>query len=307
MGLLVALFFLHMLRSWRARRTPADWALPAPLPKDGKLGSYTLGPMLADGGTATVYNGTDEAGNRVAIKIPHRGPLRSKRFVRTFEREAQIGVDLRHPSIVRVFAAGVYRGGPGFARIPYFVMEFLEGQELDAILASGTLSESEAVNVARGVADALQWAHTRGVIHRDISPRNIFVTSKRSVKVMDFGISTVSERGGRKERGLAFGTPDYLAPERTREGSGADERSDLYSLGCLLYELLAGRPPFYANSAEITLQNHRRAPIPSLHAKGLASEGLDRIVQKLLAKEPVDRFQTAGELTSKLAELVPMT
>lgn len=287
-------------------RIPKDWADPAPLPKDGKLGDYQLGPMLADGGTATVYSGRDDTHQPVAIKIPHRGPLRIHSFVVNFEREAQIGVDLRHPSIVKVLKAGNYRAAP-FRRIPYFIMEFLEGQELDAILAQGTLSEKEAIGVGRGVADALQWAHARGVIHRDISPRNIFITNRRAVKVMDFGISTVNQRGprGRPSRGLAYGTPDYMSPERLTDSRTADERGDLYALGCVLYEMLTGEPPFRAETPEKTALRHRKDPIPSLYERGLASKKFDDIVGKLLAKSPKERFQTAGEVTARLADLLP--
>lgn len=292
----------------RRRRAvvPKDWGDPAPLPRDGKVGEFELGAMLADGGTATVYNGIDPQGVTVAIKIPHRGPLRNRKFVATFEREAQIGIDLRHPSIVRVLDAGTYRAG-GIPKIPYFVMEYLEGQELDQILEAGPLSATEAVGVARGVADALSWAHARGVIHRDISPRNIFVTSRRSIKVMDFGISAVSDRGpkAKKARGLAFGTPEYMAPERTQDTGNADERSDLYALGCVLYEMIAGRPPFLGETPEKTVMMQLKSPIPSLAEEGLATADVDAIVMKLLAKDPRQRFQTANEVIARLADLAP--
>ncbi|MFN8608276.1 MAG: serine/threonine-protein kinase [Vulcanimicrobiota bacterium] len=306
-GVALGVVLVGTLLSRRARaKVPKDWGEPAPLPRDGKVGEFSLGVLLADGGTATVYNGTDPQGQPVAVKIPHRGPLRNKKFVSTFEREAQIGIDLRHPSIVKVLDAGTYRAG-GISKIPYFVMEYLEGQELDQILEAGPLSSTEAVGVARGVADALSWAHARGVIHRDISPRNIFVTSRRSIKVMDFGISAVSDRGpkAKKARGLAFGTPEYMAPERTQDTGNADERSDLYALGCVLYEMIAGRPPFLGESPEKTVVMHLRSPIPSLAEQGLAKPDLDAIVMKLLAKDPKHRFQTANEVIARLADLAP--
>lgn len=289
-------------------RTAADWGDPAPLPKDGKVGEFVLGPMLADGGTATVYSAKDPAGTVVAVKIPHRGPLRFRNFVVTFEREAQIGIDLRHPSIVRVLDAGTYRAS-GYPKVPYFVMEFLDGQELDSILATGPLTEHEAIGVARGVADALSWAHARGVIHRDISPRNVFVTNRRAVKVMDFGISTVTSKAGRSKRarGLSYGTPEYLAPERMQDSGMADERSDLYALGCVLFEMLAGHPPYQAETPEKVVMAHVKSPIPSLADLGRASSALDAVVMKLLAKDPKQRFQSASEVTAKLADLIPLT
>lgn len=298
---------LVMQRFFRPR-TPKDWSDPAPLPKEGFLGDYKLGSLVADGGTATVYFGKDPNNAPCAIKIPHRGPLRNRSFVETFQREAQIGVDLRHPSIVRVLAAGNYKA-PGFPRIPYFIMEFLEGQELESILEAGRLEEADAVGVGRAVADALAWAHARGVIHRDISPRNIFITTKRSVKVMDFGISTVSSKGsaGRgKARGLAYGTPDYMAPERLQDSGLADERSDLYALGCVLYEMLTGVPPYHGSTAEEILKGHLKSPIPTLADKGLASPQLDAIITRLMAKKPTARFQTASEVAAKLAELIQL-
>lgn len=306
-GVLSLMLFGMVVQRSLKIRTPKDWADPAPLPKEGQLGDYQLGPLLADGGTATVYLGRDSSGGPVAIKIPHRGPLRSRNFVSTFEREAQIGIDLRHPSIVRVLAAGHYKAA-GHSRIPYFVMEFLEGQELEVLLEDGRFSERDAIGVARGVADALAWAHARGVVHRDISPRNIFVTNKRAVKVMDFGISTVGTRGnkGSKARGLAFGTPEYLAPERSYDAAAADERSDLYALGCVLYEMLAGHPPYLGDSAEAIIKGHIKSPIPSLAQQGLATVEVDAITQRLLAKNPKERFQTATEVAARLAELVPM-
>ena len=296
-----------VIRRRMRAHVPKDWADAAPLPKDGRVGEFELGVLLADGGTATVYNGVDPQGQTVAVKIPHRGPLRNRNFVSTFEREAQIGIDLRHPSIVKVLDAGTYRAA-GFPKIPYFVMEYLEGQELDAILETGPLTPTEAVGVARGVADALSWAHARGVVHRDISPRNIFVTSRRSIKVMDFGISAVSDRGpkAKKARGLAFGTPEYMAPERMQDTGIADERSDLYALGCVLYEMIAGVPPFLGESPEKTVMMHLRSPVPSLADKGLAPPDLDAIVMKLLAKDPKQRYQTANEVIARLAELAPV-
>lgn len=307
-GLVLGTVLVATVVSRRIRaHTPKDWAEAAPLPKDGKIGVFDLGVLLAEGGTATVYNGVDPQGQQVAIKIPHRGPLRNRKFVTTFEREAQIGIDLRHPSIVKVLDAGTYRAG-GFPKIPYFVMEHLDGQELDQILETGPLTVTEAVGVARGVADALSWAHARGVIHRDISPRNIFITSRRSVKVMDFGISAVSDRGpkAKKARGLNFGTPEYMAPERMQDTGTADERSDLYALGCVLYEMLSGRPPFLGESPEKTVMMHLKSPIPSLAEQGLADAGVDAIVTKLLAKDPRQRYQTANEVIARLAELSPV-
>ena len=188
-------------------------------------------------------------------------------------------------------------------------MEFLEGQELDSVLKQGPLGAQEAIKVARGVSDALQWAHARGVVHRDISPRNIFITNRRAVKVMDFGISTVTSKANRqvRARGLAYGTPEYMAPERMVDSRAADERSDLYALGCVLFEMVAGHPPFQGSTPEQVVKAHRQAPIPSLVEQGLGTPELDQLLQLLLAKNPKDRLQSANQVTARLADLVSMS
>lgn len=292
------------------KKTVQSARTPAPIPDDKTLDKYIIEAEMANGGTATVYRGKDPAGVTVAIKIPHREQINDRDFVATFLREAQIGLELRHPSIVRVLHAGSYREA-GFRQIPYFVMEYLEGQELGDLIHKGPLESQFAIMVARSVADALQWAHARGVVHRDISPANIFITNKRLVKVMDFGISTVSARftGKRQSKALNFGTPAYLAPERITNSRG-DARSDIYSLGCVLFEMIAGAPPYVHERPEIVVQMHLKAPVPSLKNETTASvvaRPLDIVVAKLLAKDPKNRYQTAGEVVSALADLIEET
>jgi serine/threonine protein kinase len=278
---------------------------PAPIPPNSRIGDVEILSVLADGGTATIYRGEDADCNMVAIKIPHRQLVRDSKFVATFQKEAKVGVELRHPSIVRVYHAGNYRAG-GFSKIPFFVMEFLEGQELESWLKEhGPMEARSAAKLARGVADALQWAHQRGVVHRDISPRNIFLTSKRTVKVMDFGISSTSKIGGRREKGLTYGTPEYLAPERIQKPNSSDPRSDLYALGCVFYEMVAGKPPFLGNSPEQTVIMHLRAPVPPIGDGIRIPAEIDAIIQRLLAKDPAERFQSAAEVISALAEATP--
>lgn len=292
-----------------ARKLPKDAAEGedlAPLPEDRKVAGYLVGKMVADGGTATVYEAVDGAGNLLAIKIPHESSLSDKTFVQTFQREAEIGTTLQHPSIVRVHEAGSYQAGR-YKRIPYFVMELLEGQDLRTIIREhGPREPMEAAQIARGIADALQWAHHRGVIHRDISPRNIFITSRRGVKVMDFGISSVFSRTDKRKagKGLSLGTPEYLAPERTNDTRGSDPRSDLYSLGCVFYEMLAGYPPFTGEDARQILMMHRKAKVPPLPAP--IDARIEKIVLKLLEKNPDNRYHDAAQVTADLADLQPV-
>lgn len=287
------------------RRQSARTPCPYPAVIDG----YTVGALIANGGTATVYRGTDPEGNPVAIKIPHAEQVGYKDFVATFLREGEIGLSLRHPSIVKVVHVGSYIDAK-IGKIPFFVMEQLEGEEVDAILERERhLDPAFAIMIARSVADALQWAHSRGVIHRDISPMNIFVTNKRLVKVMDFGISTVSKKfsGKKANKALNFGTPSYLAPERILNKSTGDERSDLYALGCVMFEMIVGIPPYDHERPEVICNMHVSAPIPRLaeRSKFLISRDLETFMTKILAKRPEDRYQTAREVVSALVELMP--
>lgn len=263
-----------------------------------------MGDIIADGGTATVYNGMDDEGHRVAIKIPHADHLTSKDFVATFHHEASIGETLRHPSIVAVLEVGQYKAG-GLKKIPYFVMEYLDGQDLRTIIRfRGRLDSQEAARITRSIADALEWAHHRGVTHRDISPRNIFVTRQKTVKVMDFGISTVQSRiTNKRTKGLTLGTPEYLAPERIDDPRSADPRSDLYSLGCVFFEMLHGHPPFVSPDPVETLKMHRKNKVPDPHPELNLMPGLWPILLKLLEKDPKKRYQKAAEVTSALADL----
>lgn len=305
-GLVALMAGIAWLRGHR-KSAPEDPDAPpqrAPLPVRGKLGKYKIGAIIADGGTATVYDGEDDEGHKVAIKIPHADHLASKEFIATFHHEAEVGETLRHPSIVAVLQVGHYKSG-SYKQIPYFVMEYLEGQDLRSIIRSkGRLPAQEAARIARSIADALEWAHHRGVNHRDISPRNIFVTSRKTVKVMDFGISTVQSRITHKRtKALTLGTPEYLAPERIDDPRSADSRSDLYSLGCVFFEMLHGHPPFTATSPIEVLQMHRKEKIPPPHPDLDIPPGLWTILTRLLEKDPNKRFQSAAAVTSALADL----
>ncbi len=300
-GVVLLLVVLWFLFGRKKKITPGEHA---PMPEDNKLGQYFISRLLADGGTAAVFRATDPSGGVVAIKIPHADQLQDRNFVATFQREAEIGVELRHPSIVKVLEAGSYKRGR-FPKIPYFVMEYLEGQDLSNVLKDqGRIEPLRAAQIARAVADALQWAHHRGVVHRDVTPRNIFITTRSAVKVMDFGISTVRSRTGKRaQQGVAlnFGTPHYMAPERVSQPK-PDERSDLYALGCVFFEMLTGKPPFHAKTGGEVLKMHRKDPVPDFQAPA----EVKRIVLKLLEKDPAKRYQKAAEVTSDLADLVPL-
>ncbi len=294
----------RLLAWWKGPLSEEEARLPAPLPPDRLVGGFQVLGLLGDGGTATVYKAQDSAGAEAAVKIPHRGVLSDREFVAAFRREAELGVSLRHPSIVRVLDAGAY-ATPDFREVPYFAMERLHGQDLGTLLREkGRLPQQLAVCITRAIADALDWAHQRGVVHRDVSPSNIFLTDHKAVKVMDFGISAVcSQRGGRL-RGMGRGTPAYLAPERIADHHLADPQVDLYALGCVLYEMLAGIPPYVADHAEDVLRMHLSRPIPPLPVDVDVHPRLQRILLRLLQKEPGSRSSSARELLVELAELL---
>lgn len=303
---LVVILFIRLF----ARKMPDDplRVTPAHLPSNRKLGNYLVLETVGVGGNATVYRAKSlEEDETVAIKVPHLETLRVKNFQKTFEAEAQAGVNLVHPSIVKTYGIGEFKDAQS-RKIPFFVMENLEGEDLREILKrEGKLDPKRVTLIARVVADTIGWAHRKGVIHRDISPQNIFVTKNRQIKVMDFGISTAFKRGTKQGKGggaLNFGTPAYLAPERTSRADN-DPRSDLYSLGCVMYEMLTGQPPFTAESPRAVLMLHRKAHVVPPSQKVELPAELEAIVMKLLEKDPNKRYQDAGEVTAALADLLP--
>jgi len=293
------------LRSWWRR--PAELledSRPAPLPPNREVAGFQIGEVLGDGGTATVYAARGPEGADAALKIPHRGLLGDREFVAAFRREADLGASLRHPSIVRVHLAGAYRL-PELSEVPFFAMERLRGCDLRCWLhQEGRLEPRLALAIARAIADALDWAHHRGVVHRDIAPSNIFLTRQKAVKVMDFGISAVCHERRQGGGGPGRGTPAYLAPERLRDLRLADPRVDLYSLGCVLYEMLAGRPPFQGEKPDQILRQHLEAPVPALPVEVMVPWRASRLLARLLEKDPERRCASAREVLAELAELV---
>lgn len=278
------------------------------LPENGIVDGYKVHATIGVGGSAAVYRATSPSGDTVALKIPHREAMQGRDFIKNFDAEAEVGLNLQHPSIVKVMGTGRFQSPDGMT-VPYFIMEAMDGRDLSLkMIDEGPLDPKEAAQISRVVADTLGWAHHRGIMHRDVSPRNIFITESRQVKVMDFGISTVFKKGDRRGKGggaLNFGTPQYLAPERTSR-SDNDPRSDLYSLGCVLYEMVTGVPPFNGESPRAILMLHRKAPVIPPSKKGVeVPPQLEEIIMKLLQKDPDKRYQDAGQVTAALADLIP--
>ena len=273
-------------------------------------GRYELGQLIGRGGMAEVYSGVDtRLGRTVAIKLLKSDLAADSSFEARFRQEAQASARMAHPTIVRVYDAGdeITVDSNGVERhLPYIVMELVRGEVLRDILRQRRLTQQEAIAYATGVLTALEFSHAAGVIHRDIKPANVMITETNAVKVMDFGIArAVSDSSATlaQTNGIV-GTAQYFSPEQAR-GETVDHRTDLYSTGVLLYEMLAGRPPFTGDTAVSVAYQHvsETAPSPS-SLNSAISLALDSVVMKSLSKERSERFQSASEFRSALAAAV---
>ena len=258
------------------------------------FGEYHLIRRIGKGGMAVVYE-AERRGERFALKRPLSGFLDDTQFRERFLREAELGRTLHHPNIIRIFD----RGQVGTT--PYFAMELLQGETLRACLdREGRLDPQMAARVTRQVAEALDYAHNKGVIHRDLKPSNIMLERSGGVKVMDYGIARAQRLEGLTTTGAFLGTPSYAAPETVEAAS--QPRSDLYSLGVVFFEMLTGSLPFRGDTAFAVLRSHCTTPPPVPSSLNYAlPEVLDRIVLRLLGKEPADR-PTAEELLNDLSD-----
>ena len=268
-------------------------------------GRYALGELLGRGGMAEVRKGTDtRLGRVVAVKRLRTDLASDVTFQARFRREAQSSASLNHPAIVAVYDTGEEQAtdGSGVSQ-PYIVMEFVAGRTLRDILREGRkILPERALEITSGVLSALDYSHRAGIIHRDIKPGNVMLTPSGDVKVMDFGIArAMSDASSTMTQTAAVvGTAQYLSPEQAR-GEPVDSRSDVYSAGCLLYELLTGRPPFVGDSPVAVAYQHVREPAapPSDHDTEVAPE-VDAIVMKSLAKRVEDRYQSAAAMRSDI-------
>ena len=267
-------------------------------------GRYELGELLGRGGMAEVRKGHDtRLGRVVAIKRLRTDLASDATFQARFRREAQSAASLNHPAIVAVYDTGEEPAsdGSGVSQ-PYIVMEFVAGRTLRDILREGRkILPERALEITSGVLSALDYSHRAGIIHRDIKPGNVMLTPSGDVKVMDFGIArAMSDSNTMTQTAAVVGTAQYLSPEQAR-GETVDSRSDVYSAGCLLYELLTGRPPFVGDSPVAVAYQHVREPArpPSDHDTELPP-AVDAIVMKALAKRLEDRYQSAAAMRSDI-------
>ncbi|UGQ15228.1 protein kinase [Yinghuangia sp. ASG 101] len=260
-------------------------------------GRYELGRQLGRGGMAEVSMAHDvRLGRTVAVKTL-RPDLAQDPVARSrFGREAQNAASLNHPAIVSVYDTGEDRVGEEL--VPFIVMECVEGRTVRELLVEGSpIPQEQALRITEGVLEALEYSHRHGIIHRDIKPANVIITNSGSVKVMDFGIARAMHSAATTmtQTGMVMGTPQYLSPEQAL-GRTVDARSDLYSSGCLLYELLALRPPFNGDTPlSVVYQHVQDDPRPPSASVPGVPPHLDAITLKALAKNPDDRYQTAEE------------
>jgi serine/threonine-protein kinase len=269
-------------------------------------GRYQVGELIGRGGMSDVHLGVDSRlGRRVAIKLLKPSLATDPRFRVLFREEAQKAARMAHPTIVRVFDAGeeTVREANGFeTQVPFIVMEYVDGRLLRDIIADGPLEPRQAVRIVSGVLTALEYSHRALLVHRDIKPGNIMVTPSGQVKVMDFGIArAVSDNSATvADTSAVLGTAQYFSPEQAR-GETVDARTDLYSTGVVLFELLTGRPPFRGDrAAAVAYQHISETAVAPSSLNPRVSPALDAVVLHALAKDKFERFQTAAEFRDDL-------
>ncbi|MGC7093192.1 Stk1 family PASTA domain-containing Ser/Thr kinase [Amycolatopsis lurida] len=263
---------------------------------------YELGDTLGYGGMSEVHHGHDvRLGREVAIKILRADLARDPQFQERFRREAQNAAALNHPAIVAVYDTGETQ--TEYGPLPYIVMEFVSGRTLrDIVKTEGPMSQKRAMEVMADVCAALDFSHRHGIVHRDVKPANVMITTNGAVKVMDFGIARAIHDGqsAMTQTAAVIGTAQYLSPEQAR-GESVDARSDVYAAGCVLYELITGEPPFTGDSpVAVAYQHVREDPNPPSSVNPAVSPELDAVVLKALAKGPANRYQSAAEMRSDM-------
>ncbi len=273
-------------------------------------GRYRLGELVGRGGMAEVYEGTDtRLGRTVAVKLLKADLANDESFEEKFRQEAQASARMAHPTIVRVYDAGEEINTDEFGnerKVPFIVMEYVKGTLLRDLIHEGDVTADQAVKYASSILTALEVSHNAGIIHRDIKPANVMVVGNDQVKVMDFGIArAVTDNSATKAATMGIlGTAQYFSPEQAR-GEAVDSRTDLYSTGVILYEMLAGRPPFKGESAVSVAYQHVSEAVtpPSEHNPNVSKE-LDRVVMKAMEKGRDERYQTAEEFRQDLIDAV---
>ena len=260
------------------------------------LDHYRIECLVARSGMASIFRAIDEdTGRTVAIKVPHPEMEADPQLFDRFKREQEIGEKLDHPGVMKVFK------DPKKSRV-YMVMEWVEGQLLRNIVATGKLPTERATRIASRVCDALDYIHSHGVVHRDMKPENIMVNADDQVKLIDFGIA--ANEGSRRltfaKLSNVMGTPDYISPEQVK-GKRGDGRSDIYAMGVMLYEMLTGKVPFTGNNAFLIMNDRLlNNPMPPRELEPSISPQLQEIIYRALERDPKNRYATAREFAKDL-------
>jgi eukaryotic-like serine/threonine-protein kinase len=285
--------------------------LDDPLLGQTLAGKYKIEKLIKTGGMGSVYRGRHVLMDKtVAIKVLRPSLAGDDAVVARFSREAKAASKISHPHAVSVTDFGEAENG-----VVFLIMEYLDGRTLkEVIVKEGPLPLGRAVEIVRQVAGALDAAHGHGVIHRDLKSENIMLVSHNGdewAKVLDFGIAKILQPVGSAadaeitQANLVVGTPQYMSPEQCSQSGALDARSDVYSLGIIIHEMLTGRLPFTGESATVVMMKQVQDPPPSILSAGSAIPvAVDKVIQRALAKQPIDRFQSAGELSAALAEAV---
>src|SRR6267154_5910722 len=279
-----------------------------------KLGPYEIVSPLGAGGMGEVYRAKDtRLGREVALKILPESFASEPERLRRFEQEARAVAALNHPNILAIHDIGAQGDGP--KATPFLVSELLEGETLRAILDRGALAQRKTIEYGVQIAHGLAAAHEKSIVHRDLKPENIFVTRDGRIKILDFGLAKLAQPEGdhaetithQTEAGVVLGTVGYMSPEQVR-GKPADHRSDLFSFGAILYEMLSGRRAFHGETSADTMSAILRGESPGLAEtnRGIAP-GLEQIVQHCLEKNPEERFQSARDIAFDLQLLSGQT
>lgn len=288
------------------RADEGDQSTPA-LAEDAKAGNlstlkdYRLISKLGEGGMGAVYKAHQLSLDRiVAVKVPFRHLAKDTSFVGRFYREARIMAKLDHPNILRCYGVGEENGWH------YLAMEFIDGASMQSWLKQlGKIPVGDALHVTIACCQAMQHAHDQGLIHRDIKPDNILITTKGVVKVADMGLAkALDDDLGLSRTGTGAGTPHYMAPEQAHDAKHVDARSDIYSLGCMLYSFLAGKPPFAAETyVDLILEKQKGKYPPVRRSNSTVPERLDLMIDKAIAPKPESRYKSCAEFAKELSSL----